>query len=231
MSHFSHDKFHSYFQQFYFLFINKLTVECVSFIDIMLSFCILILDESAPAFMRLFMLKWMQLLLVIEYKPVRSSFVNVSIHSNVVECFPPYSVVWQLDAILLKRERDIFDVHAFVLLPASFNERNSWPARPWSVVVHVLQTERGDETMKRTRELEWTRVAYWGCYRWHRNISAAHFCVYCSWLNEDHCHSSRVLWYEQPKWSSERWEWEISSFNLLTSISVHMKTEEFASRF
>jgi hypothetical protein len=67
-------------------------------------------------------------------------FVNVLNQLNVDEYFQPYVVILLLDVILLEILRWGKESFFKRLLPASFKGTNSCPARPWSLVVHVLQT-------------------------------------------------------------------------------------------
>ena len=95
-----HPSFVSYLQQFMFSVVDQLSIECVGFINIMLGFTMVRLEQQN---------RWWHLtasllcLPGVGYKLDQPSVANVSSHSNVVECFRPYFVVWLLDVILRKQ--------------------------------------------------------------------------------------------------------------------------------
>lgn len=92
----------SYLQQFMFSVVDQLSIECIGFINIMLGFTMVRLEQQSRSW------HWMASLLLclpgVGCKLDQPSVANVSSHSNVVECFRPYFVVSLLD-VILRRQR------------------------------------------------------------------------------------------------------------------------------
>ena len=91
-----------YLQKFVLSIVDQLSIECIGFINIMLGFTILSLDQQSRSG------HWMVSFFHIPGAGCtrdRPSVANVSGHSNVVECFRPYFVISLLDVILRKKDR------------------------------------------------------------------------------------------------------------------------------